>query len=368
MLTRTRFVAVALLAAVGTVVAADPAPLVKPVAPAGGGVRVRAPVTEDKSTFMQFKAQIPKPQGKKGEMIDVTVALDTLPNLARVNPKRWKAWGFEVPGNNMGVLPELIIPAGQLAPKPAKGRDTELRLTNVKLLLVELPGGGDEYDKCDFALSLRDLTGGAERAFEPRVYFADKFFELTAPGAAVKKLNTGEATSPDPAATAGELVPAMGTLGGTQFPTFAFASVNGLTRYTTPTGKVEMVNAGVASLSAYPEPGIVMTANTARGCGVVLEKVPGDGETVPGKVKELRLGFLVGPGYKVQKDFVLKDVTVQVVDDKSQAFIWLGPRFVEKYFTDGVYGCGSDGVWRLYGRVKPEFLEDIKTRTPPKKP
>jgi hypothetical protein len=365
---RTRFTAVALFAAVGTVAAADPAPLVKPVTPAGAGVRVRVPVTEDKSTFMQFKAQIPKPQGKKGETIDIKVALDTLPNVSKVNPKRWKAWGFEVPGNNMGVLPELIIPAGQLAPKPTKGRDVELRLANVKLLLVEPPGGKEEYEGCDFALSLRDLTGGADRAFEPRVYFQDRFFELTAPGTTVKKLNAGEATSPDPAATAGDLVPAMGTLNGTQFPLFAFASVNGLTRYTTPAGKMETVNAGVGSLSNFPDPGIIMTVNTARGCGVVLEKQPGDGETVPGKVKELRLGFLVGPGFKAQKDFVLKDVTVHVVDDKTQSFIWLGPRFIEKYFTDGVYGCGSDGVWRLHGRVKAEFFEDIKTRMPPKKP
>jgi hypothetical protein len=366
---RTRFVALALFATVGTVGAADiPAPLVKPVTPTGTGVRVRVPVAEDKGTFMQFKAQIPKLQGKKGEMIDVKVALDTLSYMGKVNSKRWKAWGFEVPANGAGVLPELVIPAGQLAPKPAQGRDVELRLVNMKLLVVEPPGGQDEFEGCDFALSLRDLTGGADRAFEPRVYFADRFLELTAPGGAIKKLNTGDAPAPDPARPRGELVPALGTLNAAAPATFAFASVNGLTRYTTPTGKGETVNVAVAVLANYPEPGIVMSVNTARGCGVVLEKQPGDGELVPGKVKELRLGFLVGPGFKGQKDFVLKDVTVHVVDGKSQAFVLLGPRFVEKHFTDGVYGCGSDGVWRLHGRVKAEFFEDSKTRMPPKKP
>jgi hypothetical protein len=245
----------------------------------------------------------------------------------------------------------------------------EIRITNVKVKIEERPGGGNEFFGCDFALSLRDLTAGADKTFEPRVYFADRFFELTVPGAAVKRLNSGDIASPDPGATAGDFVPAVGTLHGAVYPTFAFASVNGLTKYTTPTGKTETVNVGVSSLTNYPVPGIVMTVQTARGCGVELAKVPRDGETVDGKVKELRLGLLTGPGFKVQKDFVLKDVTVQVDgDDKSQSFIWLGPRFIEKYFTDGVYGCGSDGVWRLHGRVKAEFLEDIKTRTPPKKP
>ena len=80
------------------------------------------------------------------------------------------------------------------------------------------------------------------------------------------------------------------------------------------------------------------------------------------------VGLLTGDGFKAQKDFVLKDVAVLVNDNKSESAIWLGPRFVETYFTDGVYGCASDGTWRLHGRVKAEFLEDIKTRTPPKKP
>ena len=369
MRTLSRLTAAVLLFALGALGAAadDPAPLVKPVVPTGNTARVRVPVAEDESTFMQFKAQFLNPKGKKGELIRAKVLLDTLPNPGKVGLKTWKEWGFEVPANRVGVIPELIIPADQIAPKAPKGGDVEFRATNVRVQIYEAPAGEPAvYGDCDLWLSLRDLTGFGEKTFEPRVHFADKFLELTVPGPALKRLNTGEATAPDPKATGGELVPAFGQLTGVT-PTFAFASVNGLTSYKTPTEKVERVNVAVSSITNYPAPGILMTVNTARGCGVEMEKLPANGETVPGKVKEFRLGLLTGAGLQAQKDFVLKDVTVHVIDDKTNAFIWLGPRFVEAYFKDGVYGCGADG-WRLHGRVKPELLEDIKTRTPPKKP
>ncbi|MCI0701097.1 MAG: hypothetical protein L0241_08440 [Planctomycetia bacterium] len=374
MRTLLRFASAALFGALCSFLpAADPPPpLVKPVVPANKTTRARIAVIEDKKTNMQFKAQIPKPQGKKGQMIDVKVMLETLPNVGQVTLKKWKAWGFEVPPNRVGVLPELIIPAAQIAPKPTKGRDIEIRITNVKLEIKELPGGGDLIGGCDMYLCLRDLTGGSDRVLQPRVYFADRFFELTASNAALKRLNTGATTSPDPMATPDDglvpLVPAVGTMSGAQLPLFSFASVNGLTQYKTPTGKMEKINAGVSSTSNYAAPGITMTVNTALGCGVEMEKVPAEGAPVAGKVKELRLGLHTGLGFKVQKDLVLKDVVVTVVDDKSQSFIWLGPRFVEEFFKDGVYGCGSDGVWRLHGRVKADLLQDIKTRMPPKKP
>ncbi len=364
----SRLTVAALLAVLGSLAAADdPAPLVKPVAPAGGAVRVRVPVKEDAETFMQFPALVPNPK-KKGETIPVKVLIDTLPNPGVVELKTWQKWGFEVPPNRVGVLPELIIPAAQIAPKAAKGGDVEFRATNVKLNIVESPAGQPTIlGGCDLWLSLRDLTGGADRAFEPRVYFADKFLELTAPNAAVKKLNAGEAAFADPKATAGERVPAVGKLGG-PIPAFEFASVNGFTQYKTPNDKIERVNVGVSSISNYSAPGILMTLNTARGCGVEMDKLPANGKVEPGKVKELRLGLSTGPGFKAQKDFVLKDVTVHVNDDKTTAFVWLGPRFAESYFQDGVYGCAADGAWRLHGRVKPEHLEDIKTRAPAKKP
>lgn len=359
---------VAILLACGALAGAadDPPPLVKPVIPAGASARVRVPVAEDEQTAMQFKARMPSPK-KKGD-INVKVLIDSLPNPGVVDLKTWQAWGFEVPANRVGVIPELIIPGAQIAPKAAKGGDVEFRVTNVKVNIIESPAGMSAvYGECDLWLSLRDLTGGADKAYEPRMYFRDKFIELTAPNTALKRLNAGAADAPDPKATGGELVPAYGQLGG-QYPTFAYAAVNGLTEYKTPNGKVERVNVYVSSITAYPAPGILMTLNTARGCGVKLDKMPGGNEAVTGTVSELRLGLQTGPGFKVQKDFVLKDVTVVVNDDKTVAGIWLGPRFVEKYFKDGAYGYGADGGWRLHGRVKAEDLDDIKNRPPAKKP
>jgi hypothetical protein len=367
------FLLAGLLATCALGAAADPpAPLLKPVTPAGSSVRVRVPIIDDKvTTSTRMNALIPKPKGKKGETIEVKVLLDTLPSPGMVGLSTWKEWGFEVPANRIGVIPELIVPAAQLAPS-IKERDVEFRATNVKVNIVEPPAGQDAvFGKCDVWLSLRDVCGGfeRERTFEPRYYFADKFIELTAAAPSIKKLNTGETPVHDPQATAGELVPVMGTMNMVGTLGFAFASINGVSKYTTPQGKMETVNAGVSSITNYPAPCIMVSLNTARGCGVEMEKQPGDGEvTVMGKVKELRLGFATGPGFKAQKDLVLKDVAVNVVNEKTRAAVWLGARFIDTYVTDAVYACGPDGIWRLYGRVKPELLEDIKTRTPPKKP
>ena len=370
---RSRFIPVACLLALcafGAAADVPPAPLVKPVVPAASAVRLRVPVIEGARVPAQLKAMIPKPQGKKGETIDVKVLIDTLPSRSLVGLNTWKNWGFEVPANRIGVIPELIIPAAQLAPANPKGRDVEFRATNVKVNIVEPPAGQDAvFGKCDVWLSLRDLSGGAGKGgcASRGLYFGDKFIELTALAATVKTLNAGVATLPDAQATAGDLVPVVGTMNATGMVVFSFASINGVAQYMTSTGKMEPVNAGVSSVTNYPVPGILMTLNTARGCGVELDKQPGEGETVTGKVKEFRLALLTGAGFKSQKDLVLKDVTVNVNDDKSRAAVWLGARFVEEYFTDAVYGCGTDGVWHLHGRVKAELLQDIKTRTPPKK-
>lgn len=368
MRTLSRPTAAACLLAAGALVASadDPAPLVKPIAPPTNSARVRVPIAEGEGTFVQFRAQFANPK-KKGETTSAKVLLDTLPNPGRVGLKTWQDWGFEVPANRIGVIPELIISAAQLPSKAGKGGDVEFRVKNVKVQIYEPPAGQSAvFGDCDLWLSLRDLTGGADKTFEPHLYFADKFLELTAPNAVLKKLPTAELPVPDPKATAGELVPAFGAIGADT--AFAFASVNGLTQFKTPTGKVERVNVVVSSITNYSAPGIVMPVSAARGCGVEMEKLPAGGKAVPGKVKEFRLGLATGAGFKAPKDLVLKDVTVYVLDDKSGAVIGVGPRFVEEYFTDGVYGSASDGGWRLYGRVKPELLADVKTRTPPKKP
>jgi hypothetical protein len=362
------------LAAATAAAAADPAPLLKPVAPPAGQVRVRVPVAEDKTTFMQFKAVVPTPKGKDGKTAEAKVMLDTLPLTPVVTLKTWERWGFEVPPNRTGVIPELVIPAGQLAPNLPKGRDVELRLTNVKVEIREPGMGQDPTWGHDLRLSLRELTKGADRAAEPRVYFADKFVELTAPAAAVKKLDAGPDALPDPAVDPdAALVPVAGphTAQTQQLPpVFAFASVNGHTAYKTAAGKAETVNAGVAStFNWWGGSGVMLTMNTARGCGVELtdEKADDGGKAVVGKVKELRLGVLTGPGLKAPRDVVLKDLKVFVSDDESAAYVLLGTRFIEDHFADAVYGCGPDGAWRFHARVKPDLLQDVKTRTPPPK-
>lgn len=354
------------VAALGS--AADPAPLVKPVAPPNGSARVRLPVILDGQSSAHLKGAIADPK-KKGATIPVKVLLDTLPNVGQVSLKTWKGWGFEVPANRVGVLPELALSGARLPSKGGKGGDIEYRATNVKLSIIEPPGGGEVAPGCDLWVSVRDLVGGSEARSEPRYYFADRFLELTAPGAAAKKLNTADVVIPDPEPTEGELVPAAGPCPARNgVPMFAFASVNGRSEYVTGAGRPERVNVMVSLVTSYAPPGIVMTLNTARGCGVELEKQPGDGAVVTGKAKEFRLALNTGPDYKGAKDFVLKDVTVAVTDDKTSAAVWVGPPFVETYFADGVFGCGPDGNWRLYGRVKPEHLADPKTRTaPPKK-
>ncbi|MBA4064633.1 MAG: hypothetical protein C0501_13150, partial [Isosphaera sp.] len=69
-------------------------------------------------------------------------------------------------------------------------------------------------------------------------------------------------------------------------------------------------------------------------------------------------------------DVVLKDLKVFVSAGESDAYVLLGSRFIEEHFPDAVYGCGPDGAWRFHARVRPDLLQDPKTRTPPaaKKP
>ena len=85
-----------------------------------------------------------------------------------------------------------------------------------------------------------------------------------------------------------------------------------------------------------------------------------------GTVKELRIGLQTGPGFKTPRDLVFKDVTVWVDKNDSGHMIWLGPEFLRGRFKDPVYACGPDGAWKFYGRLKPEDLQEVKTR--PKKP
>ncbi|MCE9565631.1 MAG: hypothetical protein K8U57_26715 [Planctomycetes bacterium] len=363
--------------ALSTVEAQEPAPLLKPVTPPMTSTRVRVQTSDEKPEFFHITARIPD-QKKKDTMIDVVVAFDSLPGKAFVAMKKWKSWGFEVPANRTGTIPELIITGSQVIPKLSKGRDTEIRLTNVKVEIVEPPADGDTILLCDMMLPINELTKGADRAFETRMYFGDKFMEFTVPNAMVKRLGTGDdAPLPEPGITTDkDLIAATGP--STLYhgvPTFTFASIDGQQTYKLPDGKSETINVGVASTMNWQD-GILMTIGTARGLGLTVDQgkdLKGigagfDAMVGKAKLKEFRLAFVTGPTGKVQKDLVLKDVTVIVDKNNSNHFVWIGPRFLEANFTDPVYACDSAGVWKLSGRLKPEALQDIKTRTPPKKP
>jgi len=357
----------------------DPAPLLKPVSPPGDRVRVRVPVEEKGGgTPMQFKAQAPKARGKrgdkgdKGETVEVTVAIETMPGPSCISAKKWRSLGYEVPSNKTVVLPELLISGTQLAPKPGKGRDVEARLTDIRLEVVDPPREGDKVRGCDVYLCVNELTHNAYRAFEPRVYFADKFLELSVPAAGVKNPGTGDGTPPEPAVTADPtLVVVSGPTVNRGSPVFAYAAVDGRTQYKTPDGRDQPVNVGVSSTTDWPS-GVMITMGAARGLGIELEQgkdTVGDGAgyeamVAKGTIRELRLGFVTGSG-KAAKDLVVKDVAVWVDKNNSGHFLWLGPRFLEDHFKDPVYAFGPDG-WRLHGRTKPDLLQDTKTR--PKKP
>ncbi|HEV3437449.1 MAG TPA: hypothetical protein VG122_08820 [Gemmata sp.] len=367
------FSIIATLAALCAPAADEPGPLLKPIVPSSSNVRVRIPVIEERGTTMQFKAQVPKGKSKKGETIDVAVGIENLPGPSFVSSKLWQSWGYEIPPNKIAVLPELILLGTQVAPKTSK-HDVQVKMAMIQLEIIEPPGGAEKVRGCDIYMTLKDLTKYADRTFETRLYFQDKFLELTVPSGTVKRPGTGDDVPPDPAISADrELVVVAGPMANRKgLPQFAYASINGLTQYKTPDGKIELVNAGVSSTNDWPT-GVLITSGTARGCGVEIEQgsdIKGMGATfeamiAKGKVKELRLGIMTGPGLKTQKDIVIQDLTVWIDKSNSGHFVWLGPQFLSTYLKDHIFACGSDGMWQLYGRLKPDLLQDIKTR--PKK-
>src|SRR5579872_3895946 len=320
---------------------AESGQLLKPVVPPSTSIRVRIPVLEERTTTMQFKALIPKgpkATGKKGDTIEVTVGIESLPGPSYVSAKHWESWGYEVTPNKTAVLPELTIPAAQIAPKASKS-DVQVKMPPMTLEIIDPPGGTETVRGCDLFLSIRELTKNNDRTFETRFYFQDKFLELTVPAGSVKRLGTGEEPPSDPSITQDpELVVVAGPTVIRGSPVMAYSAVNGLTQYKTPDGKTERVNAGISSTNDWPM-GVLMTMGTARGCGVELDQEKdekGLGATfetrvIKGKVKELRLGVMTGLGLKTQKDIVIQDLPVYVDKSNSGHFVWLGPRFLDAY-------------------------------------
>jgi hypothetical protein len=351
--------------------AQDPVPLLRPVVPGPERVRVRLATSEEKVGFLHLAGRVPKADGKKGDLVDVRVAFEVRPGRAMVAAKKWQRWGYQMPANKIGILPELVVSAVQLAPKPpGGGRDVEVRFSGLRVEIVEPPGNADTVLGCDLLVSLSDLTKQTDRLYEPRLYLADKFLELSVPAGGVKRLGTGNdqptepGVNPDP-----KLVPAMIATATRGPAVFSYAAVNGQSRYKTPDGKEQAVNVMVSSTTRSPG-GIIMTLGAARGCGIEIEKgkdIAGMGTSFEtsmarGKLKELRIGLQAGEGFKMPRDLVLNDVTVWVDKNDSDHMIWLGPEFLRAQFKDAVYGCGLDGAWKFHGRVLPERLQDVKMR------
>ena len=330
---------------------------------------------------MYFKAQIPKGKGKKGEMIDVDVGIENMPGKSYVSTKLWQSWGYEVAQNSTTVLSELVVQGSLIPLKPAtpktsppkttaKGYDVQVKFPAINLDIIDPPGGAEKVLRCDIYIRWGELTKNSDRTFEPRLYFQDKFLELSVPSSSVKRLGTGDEAPPDPAiATDSDLVVVASPMTIRGLPVFAYSAVNGLTQYKTAEGKTELVNVSVSSTTDFPT-GIVFTMGTARGCGLEMEqdkdlKTTGatfETRSLKGKVKELRLGVMTGPGLKTQKDIVIKDLTVYIDKSNSGHYVHIGPKFMETYFKDPIYTCGADGIYQLHGRLKPDLLQDIKMR------
>ena len=375
------------LSAALTSAADEPAPLLKPVVPPGNGLRVRIPATFGTAKVMSLSAQVPNGK-KKGELIDVTVAYSSLPEPSSVSAKRLEEWGYTVPkGLREFVLPELLIPASQIAPKPKekdqkikekdKGSDVVVRLTNVKLAVVhDAASANGSIFFCDMCLSVNSLFLDRERTMEPRLSFGDKFMELTVPPTVVKRLGTDNLVPPEVTVSGDtKLVPVVGaTTMRNGIPAFASASINGLDSYKLANGSSVPVRVAVSSIGNGIE-GVTVTIGLARGVKIEVDQadtgmlaIGAEAKTVfiPGKIKELRLGVLTGPGLKTPKEFVLTDLPVLVDRSQSDGYLLLSQKFLDAHFADAVYANGGDG-WKLHGRVDPELLFDPKPKIDPKK-
>src|SRR5262245_10365392 len=133
--TRVALLGLTVLFSAALTAADEPAPLLKPVTPTGTGLRVRLPVTPGFPKAVTFPAKLPNGK-KKTEQIDVTVTFDCLPNPSYVTTKKIEEWGYDVPKGKEFTLPELTFTTAQIAPKPTKGSDVVMRLTNVKFTVV----------------------------------------------------------------------------------------------------------------------------------------------------------------------------------------------------------------------------------------
>jgi hypothetical protein len=298
------------------------------------------------------------------------VIYEARPGCSIVSAKKWRHWGFEVPPpGKKAILPELLIPAIQLLPVRQQSQDVWIRLTQVPVELIDLPGDADTILGSDMLLSVSDLTRHAEHRWQPHFHLGELYLDLTVPIGQIRPRDSQEVrrgsqviadTKKYPAVAA--VIPPKG------LPIFTYVALNGKSRYSLPDGQIMPVRGVVASVLHCPG-GIAMTVGAARGCGLDFhpDKVPGLGtnfKTTLAKahLQELRLEVFLAPDYTTSRDVLLKDLDVWVDLHDSDHLVWFGPQFWRQHFVEPIYACGPDGTWKLYGRVAPHLLVDPRTR------
>ena len=111
---------------------------------------------------------------------------------------------------------------------------------------------------------------------------------------------------------------------------------------------------------------------TARGCKIELEEkeLRGTGTSFEtaiarGKVKELRIGVLIGAGLQGRAGPGAQGRDGVGGQERFGPHGLARPEVhAENRFENPVYACGPDGAWKLFGRAKPEML----VKPLPKKP
>ncbi|MEJ5276375.1 MAG: hypothetical protein WHU94_10735 [Thermogemmata sp.] len=357
----------------------------KPVTPPTGAVRVRIPLTDEKTGFCHFSALLPRPkssgastppsdspQAEKGEPghIPITVIYEARPGRSIVSVKKWRKWGFDPPPpGKKAILPELFIPAVQLLPVRQPSPDVWIRLTQIPVELVDLPGDAEAILGSDMLLSVSDLTRQAEQRWQPHLHLGDLCLDLTVPIGQVRYREMQTVRRAGKVTPGLEKYPAVAAVISPKgLPIFTYVALNGKSRYALPDGQIMPVRGVVASVLHCPG-GIAMTLGTARGCGLDIrpDKVPGLGTSfkttlAKAHVQELRLEVFLAPDYTARRDLLLKDLHVWVDLHDSDHLVWFGPQFWRQHFVDPVYVCGPDRTWKLYGRIAPHLLADPKTR------
>jgi hypothetical protein len=391
-----RLAAFALAAGLAVAAAAaddPPAPILKAVVPPAGQARVRVPITGDPKTPYRIRAQVPKPgKGKAaGEPVEIVVGINTGKRTAATTAMV-KSWGY-TPGPDKHVtLPELVLVGYQIAPAPKKGKDDKKDKDSAKEagkpeVLARIPGfrvecldvvaeGTDKVLGSDLLVGVHDLTKGQDRFHDPRLYYTDKFLDLTFDAKMVKRLPmpSGEEIDLDPPSKADpKLAVVVAPLDNRKGPVFKTASFNGVDQIKNMLGQTEPVNVMVTAATTI-DTGLIMSYGLALDLKLTLdpEKERKDfltldkkGKFIGTTVKEMRIAVLTGKDYKVAKDVVIKDLEVVVDTGDSAHYAMVGPNFVNKYFPDAIYTTGADGQLKLYGRVVPDLLHDPKGKKKP---